>query len=81
MSYLAGVIVVTHGALMGCPVLATNTPATRQYSPPESRDLLVPRWVMRAAMAERIERLWDDPDARRVAAERLHDYVVASSQP
>jgi hypothetical protein len=76
----AGIIVVRHGALMGCPVLATSTPAVDLYFPPESRDFLVPRGDA-PALAVRIQRFWDDADARRLAAERFRSFVLDHHSP
>jgi glycosyltransferase involved in cell wall biosynthesis len=76
----AGLIVVTHGALMGCPVLATRTPAVESYYPSESQDLLVPPRDP-VALADRISRYEEDPGARDAAAAALRAFVLQNHSP
>ena len=76
----AGLIVVTHAALMGSTVIASRTAATEGYFPPANADLLVPM-----GDAERVVGLvryyWNDAEARQRAAERLQHHVMESYSP
>jgi hypothetical protein len=76
----AGLIVVTHAALMGSTVIASRTAATEGYFPPADADLLVPIGDTEK-VAEIIQKYWDDAEARQRAAERLQRHVLESYSP
>ncbi|MGZ4199131.1 MAG: glycosyltransferase family protein [Thermoleophilia bacterium] len=76
----AGLIVVTHAALMGTLVIASRTAATEGYFPPEGAELLVPMFDAARAV-ELVQRYWSDAEARRSAAEHLQRHVVEFHSP
>jgi hypothetical protein len=76
----AGLIVVTHAALMGSLVIASRTAATEGYFPPKCADLLVPMHDMKTVV-DRVRRYWNDSEARRKAAEDLRRFVIEAHSP
>ena len=76
----AGIIVVTHGAIMDSLVIATRTPATELYYPPECSDLLMPMGDTRS-FANCIRKYWEDEHERRAAADRLQAFVLEHHSP
>jgi len=76
----AGLVVVTHAALMGSLVIASRTAATDGYFPPESADCLVPMYDA-GAVASLVRRYWTDAEARQRAAERFQRHVMGYCSP
>jgi hypothetical protein len=71
-----GLIVVIRGVLDGKPVVASRTPETEAYYPPECSHLLVPLSDSRS-LATIVHRLWNDEHEVVNVAEDLQSHIQA----
>lgn len=76
----AGLIVLKNSILMGKPVIATETSATKNYFPEDCRDLLVPMGDVQE-MAKALRRLWHDEETRLLKTKLLRDYIMHNYSP
>jgi hypothetical protein len=76
----SGLIVLILTALMGRPVVSTQTPAIELYYPAECSELLVEPGD-HSEMARCVKSLWADSVHRLACAKAMQNYIVATRSP